>query len=482
MDFTSPEAADISKVSFVNLASVTHATDWNQHFMELPFTRSGNTLTINTPANTNLAPDNYYMVFLVNSAGIPSQAKIVKLGTPDTTAPTISNVQAANITGTAATITWTTNEDADAQVEYGLTTSYGSTSALDTTLATTHTRNLTGLSPNTEYHYRVKSKDASGNLATSLDLTFTTPAVDSQAPSVSITAPAGGTVSGSFNLTASALDNVGVAGVQFRVDGVNVGSEDTSSPYSVSWNSASVANGNHTITAVARDAAGNTTTSNGVTVNVSNAVSSGLVASYNFNEGAGTTVTDGSGSGNAGSIFQATWYSAGKFGKALSFDGSNDYVSVNDSPSLDLTNRMTLEAWVRPTASSGWRTVLMKENGSEMSYGMYARESSNRPSAWMRVNPTSGSSQSAGATPGLTLNAWSHMAATYDGASLKLYINGTLRATKTQTGSMYVSSNALKFGGNAVWGEYFAGQLDEIRIYNRALTPSEIQTDMNAPL
>lgn len=482
MDFVSPNAADISKVSFVNLASVTHATDWNQRFMELPFTRNGDTLTINTPANTNLAPDNYYMVFLVNSAGVPSQAKIVKLGTPDTGAPTISGVQAANVAGTTATINWTTNEDSDTQVEYGTTTAYGNTTVLNTTLTTTHSQNLTGLTPNTEYHYRVKSKDASGNLATSGDYTFTTPAVDSQAPAVTITAPAGGTVSGTVNLAANASDNVGVVGVQFKVDGVNTGSEDTTSPYGVSWNSASVPNGNHTITAVARDAAGNTTTSAAVTVNVSNTVSGGLVASYNFNEGAGTTVSDGSGSGNTGTIFQATWFTAGKFGKALAFDGNNDYVSVNDSPSLDLTNRMTLEAWVRPTASSGWRTVLMKENGSEMSYGMYARESSNRPSVWMRVNPTSGSSQSAGATPGLPLSTWSHMAATYDGTSLKLYINGTLRATKSQTGSMYVSGSPLKFGGNAVWGEYFAGQLDEIRIYNRALTQSEIQTDMNTPL
>ncbi len=482
MDFVSPEAADIAKVSFVSLGSVTHTTDWNQHFMELPFTRNGDTLTINTPANTNLAPDNYYMVFLVNSAGVPSQAKIVKLSTPDTGAPVISTVQATGVTGTGATINWTTNEDSDTQVEYGTTTGYGSSTTLNTNLVTAHTQTLTGLSANTLYHYRVKSKDASGNLATSIDYTFTTPAVDSQAPTVSLTAPTAGTVSGAVNLAANASDNVGIAGVQFRIDGVNVGTEDTSSPYGISWNSASVANGNHIITAVARDAAGNATTSGSVTVNVSNTASGGLVASYNFNEGTGTAVTDGSGSGNTGSIFQATWYTTGKFGKALNFDGSNDYVSVNDSSSLDLTNKMTLEAWVRPTANSGWRTVMMKENGNEMSYGMYARESSNRPSAWMRLNPTSGSSQSAGATPGLTLNAWSHMAATYDGTSLKLYINGTLRATTNQSGSMYVSSSPLKFGGNAVWGEYFAGQLDEIRIYNRTLTPSEIQTDMNTAL
>src|SRR3989442_1281291 len=89
--------------------------------------------------------------------------------------------------------------------------------------------------------------------------------------SVSITSPASGsTVSGTTTVSATASDNVGVAGVQFLVDGANLGSEDTASPYSVSWNTTTVANGSHSLTAVARDAAGNRTTSSAVTVTVSN--------------------------------------------------------------------------------------------------------------------------------------------------------------------------------------------------------------------
>jgi hypothetical protein len=103
--------------------------------------------------------------------------------------------------------------------------------------------------------------------------TLTTSTVtDTTAPTVSVTAPTtGATVTGSaVTLSANASDNVGVLGVQFKVDGSNVGSEDTTSPYAVTWNSNSVANGSHTITAVARDAAGNTTTSTAFTVTVSN--------------------------------------------------------------------------------------------------------------------------------------------------------------------------------------------------------------------
>ncbi|MFA6435502.1 MAG: Ig-like domain-containing protein, partial [Elusimicrobiales bacterium] len=102
---------------------------------------------------------------------------------------------------------------------------------------------------------------------------LTVPAGDTQAPVVSITAPANGsTVSGaSVVVSAGASDNVGVAGVQFKLDGANLGAEDTSAPYSIVWNSLSASNGAHTITATARDAAGNTASSAGAGVTVTNA-------------------------------------------------------------------------------------------------------------------------------------------------------------------------------------------------------------------
>src|SRR5437773_12490385 len=84
--------------------------------------------------------------------------------------------------------------------------------------------------------------------------------------------PGGGaTVSGTTAVSASASDNVGVVGVQFLLDGAALGAEDTTSPYSVSWSTTNSSNGSHTLTATARDAAGNRTTSAGVTVTVSNA-------------------------------------------------------------------------------------------------------------------------------------------------------------------------------------------------------------------
>ena len=116
------------------------------------------------------------------------------------------------------------------------------------------------------------ARDGANLTTTSAPVTVTVSNTSNQPPTVSLTAPAGGaTVSGSTAVSANAGDDVSVAGVQFRLDGANLGAEDTSSPYGISWDTTSVANGSHTLTAVARDGANLTTTSAPVTVTVSNA-------------------------------------------------------------------------------------------------------------------------------------------------------------------------------------------------------------------
>ena len=200
---------------------------------------------------------------------------------------------------------------------------------------------------------------------------------------MAVSAPApGANVSGTIPVSANASDDVGVVGVQFTLDGANLGAEDTSAPYSVSWNTTTASDGPHTLRAVARDASGNSTTSAAVGVTVSNAAppSPGLVAAYGFEETTGPAVIDSSGQSNAGTIVSgAARTAAGKIGRAIDFDGVNDYVSVADANSLDLTAGMTLEAWVQLDTVSSWRTAILKEKPGSHIYALYASNATNSP-------------------------------------------------------------------------------------------------------
>jgi hypothetical protein len=139
----------------------------------------------------------------------------------------------------------------------------------------------TTLQPNGPYTWTAVARDAAGNSTTSTAVTANVNnLIDTTPPTVSVTAPlSGATLNGTtVTLSADASDNVGVLGVQFLVDGVSVGVEDTTPPYSITWDSTSVPNGAHTIAARARDAAGLQTTSAGVSVTVSNTTAPATLA------------------------------------------------------------------------------------------------------------------------------------------------------------------------------------------------------------
>jgi Concanavalin A-like lectin/glucanases superfamily len=204
----------------------------------------------------------------------------------------------------------------------------------------------------------------------------------------------------------------------------------------------------------------------------------GLVAAYSFDEGSGGTLQDRSGRGHPGTLSGPAWSAAGKTGGALSFDGVDDHVRIADHAELDLTTGMTLEAWVRPTALSGWRTVVFKEQAAHMTYALYAATSTGPPTGQAYV----GGQRDARGTAAVPTGAWTHLATSYDGSALRLYVNGTQVRMLAVSGPMTVSSGLLKLGGNAIWREWFAGLMDDVRIYNRALTPAEIQSDMGTPV
>jgi hypothetical protein len=129
-----------------------------------------------------------------------------------------------------------------------------------------------------------------------------------------------------------------------------------------------------------------------------------------------------------------------------------------------------------PTAGTGWRSVILKEGTNILSYALYSANNASRPGGWIHTGSTD---TSVLGTAAVTLQVWTHLAVTYDGSALRFYTNGVLVRTVTGVANISTTTGGLKLGGNSVWGEYFKGLIDDVRVYNRALTATEVQADMN---
>jgi hypothetical protein len=225
-------------------------------------------------------PDSNDWLLVIDSAALnlPAPGSVQYQPTPptgDTTPPTVSISAPAN----GATVSGSTSITANAADNVGVVgvqfrldgANFGSE---DTVSPYSTTWNTTASSNGTHTLMAI-ARDAAGNVTSSSSVSVTVnngPPPDTNPPTVSLSSPAGGsTVSAALSVSANASDNVGVVGVQFKLDGANLGSEDMASPYSVMWDSTTATNGGHTLTAVARDAAGNSTTSSAVSVTVNNA-------------------------------------------------------------------------------------------------------------------------------------------------------------------------------------------------------------------
>jgi hypothetical protein len=203
-----------------------------------------------------------------------------------------------------------------------------------------------------------------------------------------------------------------------------------------------------------------------------------------MNEGSGTTITDLSGNGITGTLQGATWTTTGKYGNALSFNGTSSYVDLGNPTALQLTGSMTVEAWVKAAANPA-------------DDGQIVAKASNNGGWQLKTSPDTGphtfGMQVAGSSLGQrysntvrALNTWYHIAGVYNASTkaIDVYVNGVLDSGTlrgTVPASQILQSVNVNIGRRTS-GYYFNGVIDEIRIYNRALSQTEIQNDMNTPL
>lgn len=187
----------------------------------------------------------------------------------------------------------------------------------------------------------------------------------------------------------------------------------------------------------------------------------------------GANVSDLSGNSNTGVITGAASV-PGRYGQGLSFSAGTHMVSTPHSASLAITTGLTMAAWIYTAVGGGEQTVMLKQSGGDAAYVLYA--GAGGPPIFY-INQ--GSYVSSQATTNNTLGTWMHLASTYNGSEIKMYVNGVLENTVSATGPVLSGTEPLQMGRNAIWGESFSGTLDEAYLYNTPLTQTQIQTLMN---
>ncbi len=404
----------------------------------------------------------------------------------DTTPPNgtiLVNGGATSTAQTAVTLTLTATDNASGVAQMRFSND-GINFSTPLAFATTATWTLTSGDGNKAVS--AQFRDGAGNWSTTVTANIvlsTPPPVDATPPTgtIKINGGAAATTQTAVTLALTATDNAsGVAQMRFSNDGVTF---STPVPFvtTTAWVLAS-GNGTKTVSVQFRDGAGNWSSAFVASIVLAvGAPPSGLVAAYGFNEGTGTRAADASGNNLAGTVSNATW-AVGRFGGALKFSGqSTSRVTVASSPLLQFSTAFTLEAWVNPqVAQQSEPTLIAKEIPGNLQYVLYAKGLGVGPNVYTL---SGGNYQTAAAASTIPANTWTHLAATYNGNTLSIYVNGVLTSSNTVSGSLATGSGSLRIGNNAIFGsEGYSGLIDEVRIYNRALSAAEIQTDMQTPI
>jgi hypothetical protein len=219
---------------------------------------------------------------------------------------------------------------------------------------------------------------------------------------------------------------------------------------------------------------------NAFTVNVVQS-SNGLAAAYALNDGAGTSASDKTGNGNTGTLINGPAWVAAKYGTGVKFDGIDDAITVPNGNFLALGSTGTIEAWVTVSQLNRWHSIVAKGNANNDALHNYALEINNA-NRFICILGNGSAARTLLSTTSVVTGQYYHVACVWNGTNLQLYVNGTLNASVAQSMTPAANTAPLylgQFGGNV---DRISGVIDEVRIYNRSLTQTEIQSDMNSPL
>lgn len=214
--------------------------------------------------------------------------------------------------------------------------------------------------------------------------------------------------------------------------------------------------------------------------NISSYSANELVLHLSFDEGAGSIAKDSSKFKNDCTLKGNPKWIDGKFGKALELDGKT-WGEVPDADSLDLTSALTIEAWVK-LYGGGEGTQSAVEKGSAWIEGEYnlAALYSNGTILQMRDLPEECNDENIGSN--IQDNKWHFLVGTWDGSTIKLYIDGNLDREMPCAGTLLTNNEPLFIGARGGTQRFIIGALDEIKIYNYALSREEIVRDMESPV
>ncbi len=435
-------------------------------------------VSVSVPLN---AGNNVIRLTANTSSGGPNLDKFELTGgsSSDTQAPTVpTGLASSSIGQTSFTLTWTASTD-----NVGVTGYEVFAGGISKGTTTSTSLSVTGLTCATAYSMTVRARDAAGNWsAASSALSVATSACsDTQAPTVPTGLASSSIGQTSFTLTWTAsTDNVGVTGYEVFAGGVSKGTT-TSTSLSVTGLTCATA---YSMTVRARDAAGNWSAASSA-LNVSTTACSTidpvLRVWWKFDETSGTTASDATGNNRSGALLNGLQFSgvAGKYDKALTFDGVDDVCRYNQSPGVS-TYPFTLSAWIKSTNTTSYYHAVFIGDGSAS--GKYFTIGLRFGKAFICArNTTEYRNEDSDV---ISDGQWHLVTGVFESpTSRKLYVDGSLKVTGTESVSIVATINRFSAGAldRSSMANQYGGSLDEVRLYGKALSASEVSGLFSAP-